>query len=342
MTRSSAPSDPSAAPRVAHVPPQPPRSLAAADGAPAFAHDPIMVAEILDVAAEHPPAHIVDCTVGGGGHAEALLRAHPQARLLGIDRDPAAVAAATARLAAFGARAQVVHGAFADVAELARAHVPGGADFVLADFGVSSHQLDHAARGFSFRGDAPLDMRMDPTRGRSAAELIATIEEDPLTEILGRLGEERYARRIARAIVRERPTTTHALQALVRRHVPPSRERIDPATRTFQGLRMAVNDELGQIDRLLRALPDLLADGGRFVALSFHSLEDRAVKLALREMAQGCICPRTLPVCSCGHTPALELLQRRASRPSDAEVAANPRARSTRMRAAVRCRRADA
>lgn len=302
----------------------------------AFLHEPVMVAQIVSLAREAPPKNIVDCTVGGAGHARKLLDAFPEATLLGLDRDPEAVATAQERLEAYGSRARVVHTPFGEVAAQVAQHMPEGADLVLADFGVSSHQLDVPGRGFSFRFAAPLDMRMDPTTGISAEELCATSDLQALTDILRNLGEERYARRIARAIVAEPPATTDALSALVRAHVPKSHERIDPATRTFQALRMAVNDELGQIDALLAAVPAILRPDGLFVALSFHSLEDRAVKHALRAMSSTCTCPRLLPTCCCGNVPLLRLRPGKAMRPDDAEIDRNPRARSTRMRAAYR------
>lgn len=303
-----------------------------------FYHAPVMKDEILRLAQELEPRHMVDCTVGGAGHATVLLEAFPQAQLLALDRDPDAVAVAKQRLARFAGRAQVVHAPFAQVGREVGKHMPQGADFVMADFGVSSHQLDVPGRGFSFRFSAPLDMRMDPTTGVSAQQLCATADLDTLTGILRNLGEERYARRIARAIVAEPPATTDALSALVRSCVPKSHERIDPATRTFQALRMAVNDEMGQIDALLKSLPEVLRADGLFVALSFHSLEDRAVKVALRAMSITCTCPRLLPTCCCGNVPLLRLRPGKALRPTDAEIAVNPRSRSTRLRAAYRCR----
>lgn len=306
----------------------------------AFSHAPVMVAQIIKLAEAVQPARIVDCTVGGAGHAAALLQHFPNATLLGIDRDPTAVAVATARLQAFGPRAQVVHAPFGEIAGCAAKFMPEGANMVLGDFGVSSHQLDVPERGFSFRFDGPLDMRMDPTTGDSVAQLLRCIELDPLTAILRELGEERYARRIARAIVASPPQTTAELSDLVRACVPKKGpERIDPATRTFQALRMAVNDELGQIAKLLHSLPEVLADDGLFVALSFHSLEDRAVKHAIRAMSVTCTCPRLLPECLCKAEPTLRLHPGKAQKPTDDEIAHNPRARSTRLRAAYRVRR---
>ncbi len=301
-----------------------------------FVHVPVMLSEVLELAGSVAPRRIVDCTVGGAGHASALLDAYPEATLLGIDRDPEARAAASARLERFGARAQVIAGRFSEVAELVATHVGQAVDLLLADVGVSSHQLDSSVRGFSFRARGPLDMRMDPTHGESARELIARLSADELTTIVRELGEERFAGRVARALTAERPTTTEALAALVRRHVPMGRDGLDPATRTFQALRIAVNDELGELTALLAALPGLLAHGGVAIVISFHSLEDRLVKHAFRDAAKGCICPRELPVCRCEHKPSLEILTSRPRCPSEAECQANPRAASAKLRAARR------
>lgn len=314
-------------------------AAAAPPSAPAFSHAPVMLREIVAIATAQGCRRLVDCTVGGAGHAQALLEALPHASLLALDRDASAVAAARARLARFGARAQVVHAPFSQLAEVVgQAPFAAAPDFILADFGVSSHQLDTAARGFSFRGDGPLDMRMDPERGQSAAELIAHSDAAELAELIWRLGEERYSRRIARALVANPPQTTLALADLVRANVPKvyPKPKIDPATRTFQALRMAVNDELGEIERLLALAPDLLGEGGAMVALSFHSLEDRLVKRAFAAAAHPCSCPPELPVCGCGRTATLRQPQRRAQVPAADEVAQNPRARSTKLRWAVR------
>jgi 16S rRNA (cytosine1402-N4)-methyltransferase len=304
-----------------------------------FSHVPVLLAETLEYARQVEVRQIVDCTVGGAGHATALLEAFPQARLLGIDRDPTAVRIATERLARFGARARVVHGHFAELAaELRRADIEAPR-LILADFGVSSHQLDTPARGFSFRAEGALDMRMDTTKGPTAAELLERLDEVELTRAIRTLGEERYARRVARAIVAERPRTTEALADLVRRVVPKSKDRLDPATRTFQALRMLVNRELEEIDAWLTQAPECLADDGVLIAISFHSLEDRAVKAALRQGAKGCICPARFPVCACGRTPTLRLLTAKARQPSEREMQTNPRARSARLRAALRLKR---
>lgn len=313
--------------------------------APAFAHASILVDAVVALARRFGARRLVDCTVGGAGHSAALLTALPEAQLLALDRDPSAVSVARERLQAFGLRARVVHAPFATLATaLAEAPFTGAPDFLFADFGVSSHQLDTASRGFSFRADGPLDMRMDPSRGQSAAELIADSPPEALADVIWRFGEERHSRRIARALCAAKPTTTLQAAELVRGQLPrpkPGMRRIDPATRTFQALRVAVNDELGQIERLLSASPEALADGGVFAALSFHSLEDRLVKHALRSAAHPCVCPPGLPMCACGRTPTMRVVDTQGTVPGDDEVAHNPRARSARLRWAVRLPRSN-
>ncbi|MBI3178636.1 MAG: 16S rRNA (cytosine(1402)-N(4))-methyltransferase RsmH [Deltaproteobacteria bacterium] len=295
-----------------------------------------MQEELVRLVVEHAPQTLLDCTVGGGGHARALLEALPEARLVGVDRDPEAVAAARANLARFGARARVVHGRMRDVVRGSLGAGLSGVSAIIADLGVSSHQLDSVNRGFSFRGDAALDMRMDPTSGTTAAEVLSSMPEADLAAAIRTLGEERFARRVARAVKEALPKTTRELAQVVRRVVRPSRDGLDPATRTFQALRMLVNEELLELDALMRAAPDLLVPGGVMAVLSFHSLEDRAVKTAFAAGVRGCICPPNLPVCACGRVPTLRLLTRKPLRPRAAEVAHNPRARSARLRAALR------
>lgn len=304
-----------------------------------FQHTPVLLDAVLAqldsvLAREH--ALIVDATVGGGGHAEAMLRASPTLRLIGLDRDPAAITAARERLAAFAPRVRLIHAPFGALPQVLAGVC---ADAVLVDLGVSSHQLDTPTRGFSFQTDAPLDMRMDTTTGETVADLLARSDVDTLALILRELGEERHARRVARAILAARPASTRALAALVQRIVPRAPGGIHPATRTFQALRMAVNDELGQLHAWLQALPELLANGGLALAITFHSLEDRAVKHALRGYADPCTCPKAVPVCVCGLAPTFAVLTPRAIRPTPDEVVANPRARSAKLRAARRLRR---
>ncbi len=280
--------------------------------------------------APRPAGRYLDATVGGGGHVLAVLQAaQPGGRLLGIDADPAALAATAARLQAAGLIEQAVlcHGSFADLATLAASAGFGAFDGILFDLGVSSYQLDTPERGFSFAADGPLDMRLDPTQGLTAADMVNRLSERELADIIFLYGEEHAARRIARAIVEHRRTQpfqrTAELAEVVARAVGGRHGRIHPATRTFQALRIAVNQEL---DRLQVALPqavDLLAPGGRLAAISFHSLEDRIVKQFLRAEASG-------------ETPRLTILTKKPVVPTAAEVANNPRARSAKLRVAAR------
>jgi 16S rRNA (cytosine1402-N4)-methyltransferase len=276
----------------------------------------------------------VDATVGAGGRAAALLEAHPGLRLLGLDRDPDALALAGRRLAPFGSRAELLRGDFADLEEaLDGRPAPDG---LLADLGVSSMQLDEGSRGFSFRRDGPLDMRMG-REGRSAAEIVATASAEELTRIFREYGEERMAAKIARGIVAERtrnPITTTRHLARIVAHVKGTRERIDPATRVFQALRIEVNQELVALSRFLTAAAQRLNARGRMAVISYHSLEDRIVKEAFRRDSGVCMCPPRLPTCVCGARRVLRVMTRRPIRPSEAEMHSNPRARSARLRAA--------
>jgi 16S rRNA (cytosine1402-N4)-methyltransferase len=279
---------------------------------------------------------MIDSTLGAGGHSRLLMEAvQPGGRLLAIDRDPDAVDRARADLD----RAQLVQGDFADVAEIARQAGAAPADGILFDLGISSDQLDDPERGFSFRHPGPLDMRMDPGNPVTAEELVNELEERELAGTIGELGEERWAARIARFIVQRRPLETtadlaRAVEAAIPRNAWP--RDIHPATRTFQALRMRVNDELGSLERGLEGALEILAPGGRLAVISFHSLEDGLVKRFLRREATGCICPPEQPVCTCGHQATLRIVTRRPLRPSLEEVATNPRSRSARLRAAER------
>jgi 16S rRNA (cytosine1402-N4)-methyltransferase len=275
--------------------------------------------------------------VGGGGHAEAVLSAcAPDGRLLGLDLDPDALAVARQRLAPFGERATLRQGSFAQLAALAADFAP--ADGILFDLGLSSLQLADPSRGFSFSHPGPLDMRFDPAAGGpTAADLVNGLSVEELAQILYQYGEERQARRIAEAIVAARPLeTTEQLAEVVAAAVGGRRGRIHPATRTFQALRIAVNDELSVLQVALPQAVDLLKPGGRLVVISFHSLEDRIVKRFLRQESKDCICPPEVPVCICNHRARLRVLTRKPVRPEPDEVARNPRARSARLRAAER------
>jgi 16S rRNA (cytosine1402-N4)-methyltransferase len=307
-----------------------------------FNHEPVMVAEVVALFAPVPPGVVIDATVGGGGHARALLEAHPHLRVLGIDRDPDAVDAAAESLAEFGGRASVRHAPFttlADEIESDAADTDDQVTGVLFDLGVSSPQLDRAERGFSYRHDGPLDMRMDPTLGPSAADVVNTWSVDALSRLFAENGEGRFAGRIARAVVAARPfTTTAQFAETVRNAIPAATRRQGghPAKRVFQAVRIAVNDEL---DLLAEAVPtaiEILAPQGRCVAISYHSGEDRIIKAAFnRADTGGCVCPPGLP-CACGAVPIGRLLFRGARKASAEERARNRRAESARLRAIER------
>lgn len=304
-----------------------------------------MLNECLALLAVQPGGVVIDGTVGDGGHAEAILqRSAPGGRLLGLDRDPEAVACARQRLAPFGARARVLHASFRDLVRLCSEHLGPGerASGVLLDLGVSSRQLDAPRRGFRFaEADAehtPLDMRMDPGSGQSAAGLLADIEERALEALLREFGEVQGAGRLARAIGRARREAPLRSAADLRRVLQQARvgggRRHDPATLVFQALRIAVNDELGALDAGLAAALSVLAPGGRICVLAYHSLEDRRVKRCFAREERGCLCPPRQPLCSCGRRPLLKRLNARPLRPGAEELARNPRARSARLRAA--------
>jgi 16S rRNA (cytosine1402-N4)-methyltransferase len=311
-------------------------------------HIPVMLercVEILGPALERPGAVVLDATLGLGGHSEAFLQRFPEARLIGLDRDPQALEASGRRLAPFGERATLVHAVYDEIPEVLDRLGVAALDGVLFDLGVSSLQLDRNDRGFSYAADAPLDMRMDPTAARTAAEVVNTYSPRDLTRVLRVYGEERFAARIAAAIERERAreplTSTARLAELVRDAIPAATRRTGghPAKRTFQALRIEVNDELGALTRALPAAVDALALGGRIAAITFHSLEDRIVKQTLTAAATDRT-PPDMPVPLPEHGPVLRMLTRGGEPPSDAEIAANPRAASARIRAAERIRAA--
>jgi 16S rRNA (cytosine1402-N4)-methyltransferase len=310
-------------------------------------HLPVMVEEVMTALSPRPGSFQIDGTVGGGGHALRILEAtSPDGRLLGLDADPRAIERSRRRLASFGDRVAFRNTNFEHLDEAARSIGWDAVDGVLLDLGLSSYQLAESARGFSFRADGPLDMRFDPTQGAPASELVNTLDEEALTRLLREYGEEPDARRIARAIVRARTTepieTASQLATVVSSAVSRPRHtgrhtRIHPATRTFQALRIAVNAELDVLPRALERAVDLLRPGGVLVVISYHSLEDRIVKRTFAAERRGCICPPESPVCVCGREPRLAAVGGTRPRiPSDAEVAANPRSRSARLRAALR------
>ena len=308
-------------------------------------HLPVLAEEVLLMLAPAPGSLQIDATLGGGGHTERILEAnHPDGRLLGLDADGAAVARVHDRLGpSYGDRLVLRQANFRDLATVAPSAGFGIADGCLFDLGLSSFQLVDTDRGFGFRAGGPLDMRFDPSRGVPAAELLATLDAAELTALFRRYGEEPKASRIARAIVEARQTapvaTAEELAALVERVVPPNPRaprRTHPATRVFQALRIAVNEELEALQAGLAAALDLLRPGGRLVVLSYHSLEDRIVKRLFQAERRGCVCPPMVPICVCGRNPRLRLVTNPSMTPSAAEIEANPRARSARLRAAER------
>ncbi|BDG60764.1 16S rRNA (cytosine(1402)-N(4))-methyltransferase RsmH [Caldinitratiruptor microaerophilus] len=306
-----------------------------------FEHEPVLLAEVLEALAVRPGGRYVDCTVGGGGHSEAIARRlGPDGRLLALDRDPAALRAAGERLQPYADRVRLVRTRFSRLAEVVAEAGLDGVDGVLFDLGVSSPQVDDPGRGFSYRHEAPLDMRMDPDAPVTAADLVARLPEEELARILREYGEERFAARIARRIVAERERrpirTTLQLAELVREAIPAParREPQHPARRTFQALRIAVNDELGELESALEAAVRVLRPGGRLVAIAFHSLEDRIVKQFIARLARGCECPPGTPVCICGKKPVLRPVGRQPRLPGPEEIRRNARARSARLRVA--------
>jgi 16S rRNA (cytosine1402-N4)-methyltransferase len=305
-----------------------------------FKHVSVMAEEVLQYLEPHSGGVYLDGTLGGAGHARLILEASsPDGVLIGLDRDAAALAAAQSNLAPFGDRVILRQGNFSDMGVHLDQLGIGAIDGVLLDLGVSSHQLDTPARGFSFREDGPLDMRMNPAEGVSAATVVAEAEADELKRIFREYGEERWAGKIARAIVMDRKKTpfenTLQLAGLISRVVPAGKgpQRIHPATRVFQALRIHVNGELDNLRTALDTAWLRLKSGGRLVVISFHSLEDRMVKQAFRALATGCVCPPRLAVCACGKKPSVRVLTRKAVRAAEIETENNPRARSAILRA---------
>jgi 16S rRNA (cytosine1402-N4)-methyltransferase len=303
-------------------------------------HIPVLAGELIDLLDPHPGEIAVDCTFGGGGHARLIAeRIGSAGVLVGIDRDPLAEERFAELSAEVSCRTRFIRADF--VSGLSQLLEEGAEpDLIYLDLGMSSMQVDTFTRGFSYAYDAPLDMRMDPDQELTAGEIVNTWDERRISRLLREYGEERYAPQIARAIGRARRrselTSTQQLVEAIKAAVPIPAQFAGghPARRTFQALRVAVNDELGQLDAALPVAWELLRPGGRFAAISFHSLEDRRVKRFLVERARGCVCPPEIPICVCGHEPEAELLTRRAVAPTPGEVAANPRSKSAHLRAA--------
>lgn len=303
-----------------------------------------MPAEVLRYLQPQPGGTYLDGTLGGAGHARLILEASGETgRLIGLDRDPDALQHAQRILSTFGDRAILRQGNFSNAGEILATLGISGVDGILLDLGVSSYQLDEGGRGFSFRVDAPLDMRMGPDARSTAAAVVNNAEAADLARIFRDYGEERWAKRIARRIVEARSRTpietTRELAALVKAAIPAARQppKIHPATRVFQALRIYVNEELDHVARGVADGIDLLKPGARMVVISFHSLEDRIVKRFFQQEARGCVCPPKLPMCACGRSPRVEILARKAVKATAEEITANPRARSAVLRAVRRC-----
>ncbi|MCY3543498.1 MAG: 16S rRNA (cytosine(1402)-N(4))-methyltransferase RsmH [Chloroflexi bacterium] len=301
-------------------------------------HTPVMVDEVLAALQVKADGKYIDCTAGEGGHSLAILQAAtPAPRVLSIDIDGEALETAAERTRGYGDNSTIRQANYSEVAQVAAETGFMNADGLLLDLGLSSLQLDKGERGFSFRHEAPLDMRFDKSQGITADTIVNRYDEQELADIIYRYGEERRSRRIARTIVRSRPVrTTTQLADIVLSAVGRQRGRINPATRTFQAIRIAVNDELGNVQRGLDAAVDTLDVAGRLVVITYHSIEDRIVKNAIRHMASNCICPPSVPQCACDKEPTVRIINRRVIRPSNEEVRANPRSRSARIRIAER------
>jgi len=301
-------------------------------------HKSVLLDEVVGFLSPTSEMTVVDATLGLGGHSERILEVIDGALVIGIDQDNAALKIAEKRLKRFGDRFRAVHSNFARIKDVVAATRAGHVDAIIADLGVSSMQLDDAERGFSFRFDAPLDMRMDVTSGRTAAELLETLDEDEIANLIYRYGEERKSRRIARRIVEQREAgqpvrTTAELAGLIERAIGRSpKDKIHPATRTFQALRIAVNNELGILDQFIKDSVDLLQPKGTLCMITFHSLEDRIVKQAFQRLSGKCFCPPRIPKCVCGAEKRVEILTRKPVTPTDEEMKANPRSRSAKLR----------
>lgn len=304
-------------------------------------HRPVLLRETIESLAVKRGGLFVDCTVGLGGHSEAILRTSPDAQVLGIDRDEEALRLARERLAEFGGRFRAVRADFRELTRVLATAEVKAVRGILADLGVSSLQLDSPSRGFSFRHEAPLDMRMDMSSGETAAELLGRLSEVEIARLIFEYGEERHSRRIARRIVDRREagepvTSTTELAKLVERAIGGKKRRIHPATRTFQALRIAVNRELEGLDQFVADAFDALEPHGRLAVISFHSLEDRIIKRTLLKLSGRCQCPPRLPQCACGARQVIEILTRRPLTPTEDEIAENPRSRSAKLRIAAR------
>jgi 16S rRNA (cytosine1402-N4)-methyltransferase len=305
---------------------------------PSSGHVPVLLEEAIKALAVQPGGRYIDCTLGGGGHAEAILQySAPGGQLLGIDADPKAIEVASERLEPYRDSILMVNDNFVNLQAICVKYDFFPVHGILFDLGLSSLQLNGNGRGFSFQRDAALDMRLNPEQETTAADIVNTYPEAALAHLIKTYGEENYGRRIARHIVRQRPIrTTRQLASVIEQAVGGRRGRIHPATRTFQALRIEVNQELDHLEAALRQAIQLLGFGGRLVVISYHSLEDRIVKQVMRRETKGCICPPGTMVCRCGHVPTLRLVSRKIITPGEEEIRRNPRSRSAKLRAAER------
>ncbi len=302
----------------------------------AITHTPVLLNETIEALAVQPGGRYIDCTLGAGGHASAILeRSAPGGQLLGIDADPEAIKTARTRLEAYGDSTLLINENFVNLQAICLKYDFLPVNGILFDLGLSSLQLNSSNRGFSFQHDAPLDMRLSPSQEINAADIINTFSENELTKLIKTYGEENYGRRIARHIIRERPikTTLHLVR-VIERATGGRRGKIHPATRTFQALRIVVNQELEHLEVALKQAIDLLGFEGRLVVISYHSLEDRIVKRFTQQESKDCICPPEIPTCVCGHTARLRLITKKVVTPFATEIQANPRSRSAKLRVA--------
>lgn len=306
-----------------------------------FKHDPVMLREVIDGLNVKENGTYIDATVGGAGHSIEIAKLlNADGLLIGIDQDPEALKAAAKKLSGFECSVKLVSSNFSDIADVVDHVGAEHVDGILMDIGVSSYQLDESSRGFTYREDVPLDMRMNPSVEITAAYIVNKEPEDKLCQIIGQYGEERWAARIAKFICERRKegpiATTGELVDIIRAAVPKGarQEGIHPARRTFQALRIAVNDELGSLERGIKGAVKVLGSEGRLAILSYHSLEDRIVKQTFKQMEEPCTCPREMPVCICGLKPVIRVITRKPELPSDAEIERNPRARSAKLRIA--------
>jgi 16S rRNA (cytosine1402-N4)-methyltransferase len=301
-------------------------------------HVPVLLDEVIAGLQARRGGYFVDCTVGLGGHAAAILEIiSPSGKLLGIDADPEAIKISQDKLSDYGEAVTLVNDNFVNLEAIYRRYHFHPVDGILFDLGVSSLQLDTAERGFSFHLDAPLNMRFDSELGLTASDIVNSFSEQELAKLIEKYGEERHSRRIARHIVQNRPiATTVELARLIEQTLGGKRAKIHPATRTFMALRIAVNNELQNLELALKQTIDLLRPGGRLTVISYHSLEDRIVKQFMRDAASSCLCPPGTVICHCGHTPTLKLISRKVIKPTSLEIESNPRSRSAKLRIAER------